>query len=55
MTPPDDVIILKTAHDIYKAFNQYPAALQVALKLNDLELIKDDFATCPDPYLFILF
>ena len=49
MTPPDDVIILKTAHTIYKDFKQYPAAMQIALKLNDLDLIKIDFNTCPDP------
>jgi 26S proteasome regulatory subunit N1 len=51
VTPPDDVIILRTAHKIYKKFDQIPAALQVALKLNDVELIKDDFTTCQDPYL----
>ncbi|KAJ3301240.1 proteasome regulatory particle base subunit [Kappamyces sp. JEL0829] len=49
VTPPDDLVILKTAHAIYKKFDQHPAALQIALKLNDMELIKDDFATCPDP------
>ena len=29
---------------------QYPAALQIALRLNDIEMIKNDFAECPDPY-----
>ncbi|KAJ3309947.1 proteasome regulatory particle base subunit [Boothiomyces sp. JEL0838] len=49
VTPPDDIVILKTAHEIYKKFDQHPSALQIALKLNDLELIKQDFNTCPDP------
>lgn len=49
VTPPDDILILKIAHDIYLKFDQYPSALQVALKLNDMELIKSDFNTCPDP------
>jgi 26S proteasome regulatory subunit N1 len=30
---------------------QYPQALQVALKLNDQELIKNDFLSCPDPLI----
>lgn len=50
VTPPDDVIILKTAHDIYIKMKQYPSALQVSLQLNDLGLIKSDFNSCPDPY-----
>ncbi|KAI8912639.1 armadillo-type protein [Gorgonomyces haynaldii] len=49
VTPPDDVAIYKTAHQIYKTFGEYPAALQVALKLNDIELVKSDFAACPNP------
>lgn len=49
VTPPDDIVILKAAHAIYKDQKQFPAALQIALKLNDVELIKQDFATCPDP------
>lgn len=49
VTPPDDIAILKTAHTIYKNMQQYPQALQVALKLNDADLIKNDFLSCPDP------
>ena len=52
VTPPDDVAILKTAHIIYKKMEKYPQALQVALKLNDPEMIKTDFDTCPDAYFF---
>jgi 26S proteasome regulatory subunit N1 len=49
VTPPDDILIYKTAHKIYKHFGQHPAAIQVALRLNDMELIKNDFNECPDP------
>ena len=49
VAPPDDMIILKTAHAIYRKFEEYPAAIQVALKLNDHELIKQDFNSCSDP------
>ena len=48
VTPPDDISILKTAHAIYCKMSRYPQALQVALKLNDQELIQSDFSNCPD-------
>jgi 26S proteasome regulatory subunit N1 len=49
VTPPDDIAILRTAHTIYLKHNQFPAALQIALRLNDMDLIKADFNSCPDP------
>lgn len=39
----------KTAFEIYKAQNQYPDALRVAQKMNDMELIKDCMESCKDP------
>jgi 26S proteasome regulatory subunit N1 len=48
VAPPDDVSILKTAHTIYKSQGQYPQALLIAMRLNDTELIKNDFETAPD-------
>ena len=51
MTPPDDVAILRIAHLIYKNMEQYPSALLVALRLNDMELINSDFAECWDPII----
>ncbi|KAJ3122184.1 proteasome regulatory particle base subunit [Nowakowskiella sp. JEL0407] len=51
VAPPDDVAILKTAHTIYRAQNEYPQALQISIKLNDMDLIKDDFNSCPDNLL----
>ncbi|KAJ1536393.1 proteasome regulatory particle base subunit [Nowakowskiella sp. JEL0078] len=48
VAPPDDVSILKTAHSIYRSQNEWPNALQISIRLNDIELIKDDFNSCPD-------
>lgn len=39
----------KTAFEIYKAQNQYPDALRVAQKMNDMELIKECMESCKDP------
>lgn len=39
----------KTAFDIYKAQNQYPDALRVAQKMNNMELIEDVMKSCKDP------
>ncbi|KAJ3113056.1 proteasome regulatory particle base subunit [Phlyctochytrium bullatum] len=51
VAPPDDLAILKTAHAIYRKVEEYPQALLIAMKLNDLDLIKADFESCPDPLL----
>ncbi|KAJ3102654.1 proteasome regulatory particle base subunit [Phlyctochytrium planicorne] len=51
VAPPDDVEILKTAHKIYRKVEEYPQALLLSMKINDLEMIKDDFQACPDPLL----
>ncbi|KAJ3283068.1 proteasome regulatory particle base subunit [Borealophlyctis nickersoniae] len=51
VAPPDDVSILKAAHTIYRKQERYPQALQVSLKLNDIDQIRDDFESCPDPLL----
>ncbi|TPX40116.1 hypothetical protein SeMB42_g01547 [Synchytrium endobioticum] len=48
VAPPDDMAILKTAHTIYRTMQQYPQAIQVSMKMNDLDLVKDDFNSCPD-------
>ncbi|OAJ39350.1 U6 snRNA-associated Sm-like protein LSm5, variant 1 [Batrachochytrium dendrobatidis JEL423] len=51
VSPPDDVVILKTAHAIYRKFDQFPSAIQISMKLNDAEMIKDDFESCKNPVL----
>ena len=40
---PDDVTFLRTAHAIYVKHSKFPEALAVAIRLNDRELIKQDF------------
>jgi len=39
----------KTAYDIYKTQNKFCEALQVAQKMNDLDLIKEIMTSCKDP------
>ncbi|KAI8808022.1 armadillo-type protein [Cladochytrium replicatum] len=51
VTPPDDVAILKTAHTIYRNMSEWPNALRVSMRLNDIDLIKNDFESCPDPLM----
>lgn len=43
--------ILSVAHEIYKHFQSYSNALRVAIKLNNIDLIKADFESCEDPIL----
>ena len=47
--PPDDIAILKAAHSIYRKVGQLPQALQIAIKLRDMDLIKQDMDNCADP------
>ncbi|CCX05129.1 armadillo-type protein [Pyronema domesticum] len=45
---PEDVKTLKTAHTIYRTFNKLAQAITLAIRLNDVELIKDDFEAAGD-------
>ncbi|EGD76493.1 Psmd2 protein [Salpingoeca rosetta] len=45
---PYDEILMKTCLGIFRKFSKWPQAMQVALKLNDMDIIKDIFKTCPD-------
>ncbi|KAJ3225375.1 proteasome regulatory particle base subunit [Clydaea vesicula] len=47
--PPDDIAILKTAHQIYREQNQFTDSLGISIKLRDMNMIKDDFDSCTDP------
>ncbi|KAK9760291.1 proteasome regulatory particle base subunit, partial [Basidiobolus ranarum] len=51
LAPPDDVLFLKTARTIYLQQNKLPQALSLTIKLNDMDLIRDDFNSCEDPFL----
>jgi len=48
LTYPDDQQFLQTAHDIYKQYNQLAQAIVLAIRLNDLNLIRKDFDSTKD-------
>lgn len=51
LTYPDDQHFLRTAHDIYKHYNKLPQAMVLAIRLNDVALIQDDFNSSDDAAL----
>ncbi|KAK2024190.1 proteasome/cyclosome [Colletotrichum zoysiae] len=51
LTYPDNELFLKTAHDIYLTYKEYALAMTLAIRLNDIELIKADFEKAEDPAL----
>ena len=51
LTYPEDQQFLKTAHDIYKKHNQLPQALNLAIRLNDIALVREDFDSTKDAAL----
>ena len=44
LTYPENDRFLRTAHDIYVQYKQLTQAISLAIRLNDMELIKSDFA-----------
>jgi 26S proteasome regulatory subunit N1 len=51
LTYPDNDRFLRTAHDIYVHFKQLAQAISLAIRLNDMELIKSDFNATSDKAL----
>lgn len=49
LAPPDDLDFLKTARTIYRQQEKYAQALNLSIRVGDMELIKEDFEQCPDP------
>lgn len=47
---PENVEILRIAHQILIQVEKYPEALRVSIALNDFKLIEDTFHTCKDMY-----
>ena len=45
---PEDQQFLRAAHDIYKEYSQLPQAMTLAIRLNDLDLIHQDFDSTDD-------
>ncbi|KAG9307203.1 hypothetical protein G9A89_017031 [Geosiphon pyriformis] len=43
LVPPDDVAFLRTAHTIYRQHHKFTEALSVAVRLQDHDLIREDF------------
>jgi 26S proteasome regulatory subunit N1 len=51
LTYPEDHQFLQTAHDIYVKYNKLAQAIVIAIRLNDLELIRKDFGSTSDAAL----
>lgn len=48
LTYPEDHQFLRTVHDIYFRYNKLTQAIVIAIRLNDIELIKSDFNSTTD-------
>jgi 26S proteasome regulatory subunit N1 len=48
LTYPEDQQFLRTAHRIYKQYDQLTQAIVLAIRLNDLDLIQSDFESTSD-------
>lgn len=48
LTYPEDQQFLRTAHDIYKQYEKLPQAMVLAIRLNDLNMIHQDFDSTTD-------
>ncbi|KAK1759366.1 armadillo-type protein [Echria macrotheca] len=51
LTYPDNSKFLKIAHDIYNEYKQHAQAMVIAIRLNDMQLIQQDFNNAKDPAL----
>ncbi|KAI8369001.1 armadillo-type protein [Blakeslea trispora] len=51
LAPPDDLEFLKTARAIYLQQGKYAQALNLSIRVGDMDSIKEDFEQCPDPLL----
>ncbi|XP_076907209.1 26S proteasome non-ATPase regulatory subunit 2 homolog A-like [Bidens hawaiensis] len=45
---PDDMSVLEIAYTIYCKFEEFPRALQIALRLDNMQHVKQVFTSCPD-------
>ncbi|KAJ3067172.1 proteasome regulatory particle base subunit [Podochytrium sp. JEL0797] len=48
VAPPDDLAILKTARSIYRSQLQWTQSILISLRINDLDLVKEDYDSCTD-------
>lgn len=49
LVPPDDREVLKTAREIYRSNKRFTESLVLSIRLNDQELIQEDFDAPPNP------
>lgn len=50
VSTPDDIAILETVYAIYRKQEQITQAMNVAIRLNDREKMKDCVNSCQDEY-----
>ena len=48
LTYPEDQQFLKAAHDIYKKYKKLSQAMMLAIRLNNIDLIREDFLSTDD-------
>ncbi|KAI8339669.1 armadillo-type protein [Chlamydoabsidia padenii] len=51
LAPPDDVAFIRTVRTIYRQQEKYAQALNLSIRMGDMNSIKEDFESCPDPLL----
>ncbi|ROT41827.1 26S proteasome regulatory subunit rpn-1 [Sodiomyces alkalinus F11] len=51
LTYPENVLFLKTAHDIYMEYEQFTQAAVIAIRFNDADLVKGDIEASHDVVL----
>lgn len=49
LPPPEDIAFLETARTIYRAQNQLPEALKMSMRINNMQMIKEDWDACTAP------
>ncbi|SCV69211.1 BQ2448_2231 [Microbotryum intermedium] len=51
LVSPDDQLFLKTAREIYRKHGKYTESIALSLKLQDMDLIKEDFESPTNPHM----
>ncbi|ORZ13240.1 armadillo-type protein [Absidia repens] len=51
LAPPDDISFIRTVRTIYRQQEKYALALNLSIRMGDMDSIKEDFESSPDPLL----
>lgn len=51
LPPPDDLVFLRTAHDIYVKYHKFTEALSLSIRLGEPDLIREDFNAPGNPLM----